>query len=129
MLLRKYMTLLGIGSAKIDLILQKETYRPGDAVIGHFLLKGGIIDQQIKRIDCDLYMIDHVKNTEMVVDSVRILSTSSIISDEDTKYPFSFKLPDSVPASSKEITYCFKTKLTFDKGIESRDEDDIQIIS
>ena len=52
------MSLLGIGSAQIDLILQKEIYNPGNPIHGYFLIKDGTIKQQIKRIDYDLVISD-----------------------------------------------------------------------
>ncbi|MBM7692781.1 sporulation-control protein [Peribacillus deserti] len=128
MLLRKYMALIGVGSAKIDLILQKDTFKPGDAVHGYFLIEGGTIEQKIKRIDCDLIMTDKAADTEKIIDSAAILTTQLIESEESNKITFTFKLPDSVPISSKEISYRFKTKLTFDEGVESRDMDKIQIV-
>ena len=48
MILRKYMALIGIGSAKIDLILEKVSYKPGEQVKGYFMVKGGTIEQQLR---------------------------------------------------------------------------------
>ncbi|RFU60479.1 sporulation protein [Peribacillus glennii] len=128
MILRKYMSLLGIGSAKIDLVLNKETYAPGEPVHGHFLIKGGTIDQQLKRIDCDLIAIDN-NGSEKVINSKTILSSARIISEEMNQISFAFQLPDSVPASTDGLTYRFHTKLAFNEGASSRDEDAIQIIN
>lgn len=128
MILRKTMSLLGIGSAKIDLILPKEMYRPGEPIYGYFLVNGGIVEQKIKRIDCDLIMVDQTTGLEKIMDSVTILSSTLISSEELNKIPFVFKVPTSVQASTEEITYHFKTQLTFDKGVESKDQDMIQII-
>lgn len=128
MLLRKYLSLLGIGSAEINLILEKEKFRPGDSVRGYFLIKGGTIEQQVKQIDCDLLLINHADGSEKVIDSTTILWSTVIDSDEANKVDFTFQLPGSVPASSKEISYRFKTKLTFNKGVESFDQDIIKII-
>lgn len=128
MILRKYMSLLGIGSAQIDLILEKEIYRPGESVSGYFLIKGGTIEQQIKRIDCDLVMKDQILDKETVIDTVAILSTSLIESEKLNKIGFTFQLPDSLAASTDKISYQFVTWLTFNKGVESRDLDIIQIV-
>lgn len=122
------MSLLGIGSAQIDLILPKETYRPDEHINGYFLIKGGTIEQQLKRIDCDLVMINHSTGLEQVIDTTVILTSRLIYSEESNKLPFTFKLPASIPISTKEISYCFRTKLTFDEGIQSKDQDIIQII-
>lgn len=126
LLLRKFMSLVGIGSAKIDLILDKETYMPGEHVKGYFLLNGGTIAQQLKRIDCDLVKVEN--GTESMVDATSILTSRSIESEASNKIPFSFKLPTSLPISTEEISYRFKTRLTFTEGVESVDQDIIQVV-
>lgn len=129
MILRKYMSLIGIGSAEVDLVLDKDVYRPGEAVHGCFYIKGGTIEQQIKRIDCDLVMEDSSIPKEETVDSISILSSSQIESEKTVQFPFSFQLPESLSASTEQITYKFKTLLTFTEGLESQDSDHIKIIS
>lgn len=126
MLLRKIMSLVGIGSAKIDLILEKEIYRPGEHVKGYFLLNGGTIEQQLKRIDCDLVKVE--QGREYMIDSTSILTSRSIESEASNKIQFSFKLPTSLPISTEEISYRFKTRLTFTEGVESIDQDIIQVV-
>ncbi|MEK3646088.1 sporulation protein [Aeribacillus sp. FSL M8-0235] len=42
MLLRKYMSKIGIGSATVDLVLDKETYSPGEKVTGTLYIKGAL---------------------------------------------------------------------------------------
>jgi sporulation-control protein len=129
MILRKYMSLLGVGSATIDLILPKDTYHPGEFIKGIFMIKGGTVDQQIKRIDCDLLMTDLTNGNEKVIDTTTILTSKLIQSEECTKLTFTFKLADQMPISSDERLYRFKTRLTFNEGVESKDQDIIQIIS
>jgi len=128
MLLRKYMSLLGVGSAVIDLILPKDTYRRGELINGYFHLKGGTIEQQLKRIDSDLVLIDKDTNTEKVIDTATILSSKLINPEEDSKVSFTFKLQENIPVSTDSISYRFKTRLTFNEGVESKDQDLIRII-
>lgn len=128
MLLRKYLSLLGVGSAKIDLILHKEAFRPGDLAEGYFLITGGTIEQKIKQIDCELVLTDKRQGIDIIVERATFQNTSTIFADALNKIPFTFKLPDTVMATSEVITYRFKTKLSFHKGIESRDQDIIKII-
>ncbi|MGE6258426.1 sporulation protein [Heyndrickxia sporothermodurans] len=128
MILRKSMSLLGIGSARIDLILPKEAYHPAESINGYFLINGGIIEQKIKRIDCDLVMVDHTKGNEKVIDTATFLRSKQILSEELNEIPFVFNLPATIQASSASISYHFKTKLTFSEGIESIDQDNIKII-
>ncbi len=128
MLLRKYMSLLGVGSAVIDLILPKDIYKRGELISGFFHLKGGTIEQQLKRIDSDLVLIDSEKAIEKVIDTATILSSKLINPEEVSKISFTFKLPEDIPASSDNISYRFKTRLTFNEGVESKDQDIIQVI-
>ena len=122
------MSLLGIGAARIDLILPKESYKPGEDINGYFLIRGGTIEQKIRRIDCDLVMIVESTGEEKVIDSTTILTSKKINSEEMNNSPFTFTLPDTVPISTKDISYRFKTRLTFNEGVESRDQDTIKII-
>lgn len=128
MILRKYLSLVGIGSAKIDLILPKETYTPGEHIKGYFLLKGGTIEQQLKRIDCDLVRIHEGEEKEDVIDSTTILTSTLLDSEQSDKIPFAFKLPSTMNPSDDETSYRFKTKLYFKEGAKSIDQDLIQII-
>jgi sporulation-control protein len=128
MILRKYMSLLGVGSATIDLILPKDTYHPGEFIKGFFKIKGGTVDQQIKRIECDLLMTDLTNGNEKVVDTTTILTSKLIQSEESEQLTFSFKLADHIPISSDDRCYRFKTRLTFNEGVESKDQDIIQIL-
>ncbi|OES43490.1 sporulation protein [Domibacillus iocasae] len=128
MMLRKYMSLLGIGSAKIDLILPKETYRPGEQIQAYFFIQGGTVEQQITRIECDLVLENHAEETSKTIETRTILSTRTIAAEELNKVPFTFRLPEVVPVPGRDESYRFKTKLTFDQGTESIDQDWIKIV-
>jgi sporulation-control protein len=127
MLLRKYLSLLGIGSAQIDLVLDKETYRPGEKVEGYFQIKGGTIDQELKRIECDLVMRDERARREEVIETSTILTCSTISSEADNRISFVFRLPNDLEVSTESGSYGFKTRLFFKEGVESVDHDDIQV--
>ncbi|MBD8069740.1 sporulation protein [Bacillus sp. PS06] len=122
------MSLLGIGSAKIDLVLSKESYTSGEHIKGYFYLKGGIIEQQLKRIECDFVRIRETVEEEAILDSTTILTSTFIQSEESNEIPFSFKLPSELLPSDSEITYRFKTRLHFKEGVKSIDQDLIQIV-
>lgn len=128
MLLRKYMALLGVGSAKIDLILEKDVYRPGEIVNGHFSIEGGNIEQKLKRIDCDLVLTDKAAGIEKVIDTNTILTLTQIHSEELYKLSFVFQLPVSLVPSTDQLSYHFQTKLIFNEGVTSQDQDIIEII-
>jgi len=128
MLLRKMLSLIGVGSPQIDLILEKETYKPNEQVKGTFFIKGGTIEQQLKRIDCDLVMVDEKEEREEIIDFTSILLTENIHPESEKTIPFSFQLPESAQETMSTRTYRFKTRLVFAEGVESVDMDAIRIV-
>lgn len=122
------MSLLGIGSAKIDLKLDQITFQPGERATGHFFITGGVIEQQLKRIECDLVLTDKDNEVEEVIHTTTILTTKMIESEEINRVNFNFDLPRNIQASSKNINYRFKTKMIFKEGIKSEDQDEIIIL-
>jgi sporulation-control protein len=127
LILRKYMSLIGIGSAKVDLQLSKNEYKPGEAVKGLFKMEGGTVDQQLNRIECDLVRIDKLLKNEKVIGSATVLTSTVIAAEEKSEKEFIFKLPEDLPASTETVLYQFKTRLTFNEGVESRDQDVITV--
>jgi sporulation-control protein len=127
LILRKYMSLIGIGSAKVDLQLSKNEYKPGEAVKGLFKMEGGTVDQQLNRIECDLVRIDKLLKNEKVIGSATVLTSTVIAAEEKSEREFLFKLPEDLPASTETVLYQFKTRLTFNEGVESRDQDVITV--
>lgn len=128
MILRKYMSLLGIGSATIDLKLDHTKFQPGECVTGHFHIQGGTIEQQLRRIECDLVMKNEEENQEIILESSTIYTTQMIESQEQNQLNFRFTLPEELEKSSSTIKYRFKTKMIFDAGVKSEDQDLIHIL-
>ncbi|MBW3114602.1 MULTISPECIES: sporulation protein [Bacillaceae] len=128
MILRKYMTLFGIGSAKIDLVLPKSSFKQGELLHGYFFLEGGIIEQKLKRVECDLVMIDRNGKEEKCIDSTTVLKSDIIRAEERNKLSFTYRIPGKLPSFESGSRFLFKTKLTFDQGVESVDEDYISIV-
>ncbi|WP_341356392.1 sporulation protein [Rossellomorea sp. y25] len=128
MILRKYMSLLGIGSAKIDLVLPKTSFKQGELLHGYFFLEGGVIEQKLRRVECDLVMLDNNGKEEKIIDSTTVLKSDIIQAEECNKLSFTYRIPETLPYSVENgVRYLFKTKLTFDQGVESLDEDYITI--
>jgi sporulation-control protein len=121
------MSLLGVGAANIDLILEKTDFNIGESVNGYFSIVGGTIEQKIRRIECDLVLKDRKTKSEHIIESFTMYSTKSIASTEMNKIPFSFHLPKNIRCSDENISYRFKTKMYFQEGVKSEDQDFIRI--
>ncbi|MBS4190305.1 sporulation protein [Bacillus sp. FJAT-49705] len=75
-----------------------------------------------------MVIIDRAEENEKVVNSITILTTKSIQSEAINKVPFSFLLPNSAQVSTGTLSYRFKTRLAFKKGVEGYDQDAIRIL-
>ncbi len=122
------MSLVGVGSASIDLILPKVVYQQGEVICGYFEIKGGLVEQQLKRVECDLVQFKR-KEEDRILDTATILSSTIIKAEELYKISFTFRLPEEMPCSGESQSYGFKTRLIFDEGVKSVDHDPIKIIS
>jgi sporulation-control protein len=122
-MIKRVFSRMGIGAARVDLILGKEEYTAGEMVAGYFLLVGGMVKQEVKRIDCDLMRLDKETGTAKAIESITILSSRSVEPKEMVEVRFNFRLPMDLEASSTKISYWFKTKLHFDEGVSTKDQD------
>jgi sporulation-control protein len=122
------MSLLGIGSAKINLVLEKGEYEPGECVTGYFVINGGNTEKKLKRIECDLISVNKSDAQESIVETSTILTSKLLKCDEISKIPFKFHLPESLPASALQMSYKFKTNLIFNEGAKSIDLDEIKVL-
>ncbi|WP_064093438.1 sporulation protein [Rossellomorea aquimaris] len=124
----KLMCRFGIGASKIDLVLNKSEFRPGDVIQGEYELIGGRIDQKLKRIETDLLQYDQNNDRSAILHQNTILSSSTMKAKEQRTIRFSCRLSDSFPPSSETISYKFVTRVVFDDGVNSVDHDEFQIL-
>ena len=124
------MSRMGIGSATIDLVLNDGSYRIGECIKGKYVIKGGTIEQKIKRIESDLVQIQNKDEDDIkLIVNNSILSSTTILSEEERVISFSCALPGNLPVSDKNTSYRFVTRLIFDNGVNSIDHDEIIIQS
>ncbi|MDX8345634.1 sporulation protein [Rossellomorea sp. YZS02] len=124
----KLMCRFGIGATKIDLVLNKKEFRPGDVIKGEYELTGGRVEQKLKRIETDLLQYNHSIDRSSVLHQNTILSSSTMKANEQRSIHFSCRLSDTFPPSSETLSYKFVTRLVFDDGVNSVDHDEFQIL-
>nr|WP_235186709.1 sporulation protein [Geobacillus sp. FW23] len=68
-LLRKMMSRVGVGSAHVDLILNKSLWRQGEMIQGIVHIYGGTVEQRIERLDVELVQktIENGKELDAIV--------------------------------------------------------------
>jgi len=128
MMFAKLMCKMGIGAAKIDLVLHRSAYCPGELIKGEYELIGGKVDQKLKRIETDLLQYNEKTECSSILHQNTILSSSIMKAGEQRKIQFACRLADTFPPSKEGISYKFVTRLIFEEGMHRKDHDSFQII-
>ncbi|WP_047151926.1 sporulation protein [Aneurinibacillus tyrosinisolvens] len=129
-MLKKIMAKMGIGSAKVDLILHNNEYALGDRIEGELVIQGGAVEQFINKIDVDFVMNLRTKKQEhkQVVSSIPLYSSFTIHASERKAIPFTFQLSEELLVSSHMVSYYFVTNLDIAGGVDNQDNDYIRVV-
>jgi len=99
---------IGLGSARVDLVLDRQEYRLGDEIKGKLVVHSGSLDKKVEMIYLHLKMdakqgIEHLVR---IVNSVQISDGFNIKANAPQKeYSFTYRLPYYTPVSAKHISY------------------------
>ncbi|GEN32936.1 sporulation protein [Aneurinibacillus danicus] len=126
---KKMMAKIGIGSAKVDLILKQNEYTLGDKVEGEVILQGGSVAQELNKIDVDfvLHLRTKQKEYRQVVSTISIPIMKTLRAGERQTIPFTYDLPKDLLVSSHMVAYYFATNLDIAAGVDSKDNDYIRV--
>jgi len=125
---------VGIGSAKVDTVLEKAAYYPGEVVRGAVRIQGGSVEQRLDGIELSV-MTTYLqelndskiyKNAE--ISSVRVSQPQTIAPQEYKEIPFSFELPGITPLTVGRAPVWIKTRADIQSAVDPSDEDRIQVM-
>ncbi|WP_017726093.1 sporulation protein [Halalkalibacterium ligniniphilum] len=129
-MLLKYLRFLKIGSANVDLVLDRKECVAGEKISGFFNLQGGWGTQTIKRLECDLVAKRTGEKEEKIIETVTtLLMTKTLDSGARAEIPFVYQLPKKLEPSSNGISYRFQTRLVFSDDVKDMDHDEIKIFA
>jgi sporulation-control protein len=130
MLLRKMMSRIGVGSAYVDLILNKTIFQPGECIEGILHICGGTVEQKIEKLDVELVQktLRDGKEADIVIATIPVAGAFRIDAGERKEMPFTYQIPDSLPPSQPGLSYRFITRLDIEDAIDTLDFDYIQIL-
>lgn len=129
----KLLSVIAVGSARIDTRLEKASYVPGDQIRGQTLVFGGEIPQHIndtfvhiettyyQRKGSKVYIVDTTLSTH------KITSAFLIQPKETQVFPFTITLPLHTPLTMFKHSVFLRTRLNIDKGMDARDKDFIEV--
>jgi len=138
--LSKALSKVGIGAAKVDAILDSSTLSPGEDISGVIDIKGGSVEQQINKLDLDVYcnyfveIEDEEGETDIQehfckINSWKIEQSFVIEAGEQRQIPFSFQLSHQAPISVGKSTTWLKTNLDIDFALDKSDKDYFNVVA
>jgi sporulation-control protein len=124
---------IGIGSAKVDTVLEKSSYYPGEEIRGVVRIQGGSIEQRLDGIQLSVMtsylreVNDSKIHQSAEISVIRIAQPQTIAIQEFKEIPFSFVLPRNTPLTLGRVSVWIKTAADIQSAVDPSDEDRIQV--
>lgn len=127
---KKLMASFGVGSAKVDLVLDKQQYRIGETVRGKAVVEGGNADQQVNSLDVDMVLKFNIRGKEFsrVVHTINVSRNFFIKEKKTLEFPIEHHLPADYPISKGSVSYHLITKMDIARSTDSGDTDNLVIL-
>ncbi|WP_199426781.1 sporulation protein [Thermaerobacillus caldiproteolyticus] len=129
-MLKKLLSKLGVGSAKVNFVLHHPHVRLGEKIEGEFFIEGGAVEQYIRKLDVELHVIVHANGQErrQTVAVIPVSPSFTIKPGERKVLPFSYVLPTHLPITRYGVDYILVTRLDIAEGVDALDRDAIRIL-
>ncbi|MFZ5825210.1 MAG: sporulation protein, partial [Bacillota bacterium] len=132
--LNKMMASVGIGSAKVDTVLENARVRAGEPLRGVVRVQGGSVQQQVETIYIHL-MTQYKRevNDSTVRESVSlgqfpVVGAFTLGPRENREFPFEVLLPDETPATIGRTPVWLKTGLDIAMAVDPGDADYLEVL-
>lgn len=125
---------VGIGAAKVDTKLEKDTFAPGEEVRGVVEIYGGNTEQAIDAIYLTIYTTyikerDDKKYTQTgQIDKLKLIEPFMIQANERKSIPISFILPVDTPLTLGRTKVWVATGLDIKNAVDPTDKDYIRVV-
>lgn len=124
-MLKRIMASLGIGTAKVNLKLEKGQYRIGESVKGRIIAEGGSVDQEIKTLDVDIVLNFSIRDKKFskVIETLNVSRNLRVKAGENREIPFEHYLPVHYPISKGSVQYRLISRMDISRSVDSSDTD------
>jgi len=125
---------IGIGNAKVDTVLTRNQFAPGDVIEATVHIKGGKVDQRIEEIYFSLHCNyleeddDRVRERTAVLEHYKLGESLVVLPGTVEQIPVDLTLPFDVPLSLGKTQVWIQTGLDIKQGVDPSDRDPIEIV-
>lgn len=133
-LFKKAMASVGIGSTKVDAILNNETVQAGTTVTGNIHIKGGKVEQKIDNIYLSIdtkYEKPSGDDTVTCYETLqkKTINVGGVIQPkQEAVIPFEITLPADAPITMGKVKTWLSTGLDIKKALDPTDRDYIKVL-
>lgn len=130
----KLLRSIGIGSARVDTILERSSYMIGDLLRGVVYVAGGKSSQFIDEIHIDLkldysYDVKGSRFNEVVpLGHYKITEAFNVDPGAFREFPFSLRIPHECPISCRYSRIWLETSLDIKMALDPKDRDYLEIV-
>ncbi|GAB6157265.1 hypothetical protein JCM39194_04650 [Desulfotomaculum varum] len=127
---KKLMASLGVGAARVNLVLDYEQCRIGEKLTGKVMVEGGSVDQAVHTLNVDIIMKFSVKGKEISqrVDTVQVARDFRIKAREVKEIPFWHTIPFTYPVTKGSVSYSLVTRMDLAQAVDAEDTDKLVIL-
>ncbi len=141
---KKMLSSVGIGSAKVDTILEKNQFEQGETIDAVVKIKGGKVEQEIEGLYLSIHatyegtvmkrdeesgeMEEEDVTRSAVIQKLQLSEEFVIGPGERKEIPISLELPLYAPLTVGKTKVWIHTGLDIPKALDSGDRDDIKVL-
>ena len=132
-MLNKLLQSIGIGGARVDMLLATRTCVPGGVIEGEIRIYGGNAPQDVEAIhlsfmtEYEAESDDHAYTRSADLGSVRLTDRFCVQANQELTMPFSITVPLSTPATMGKSVVWVQTWLDIKSAIDPQDRDYLDV--
>ncbi|WP_174733135.1 sporulation protein [Mesobacillus harenae] len=131
---KEFLSSIGFGSAKVETVIAKEVYKPGDTIKGVVKIHGGNTEQTINKITLSLYTsLEETRDDSdfSFIDEecrhVELGNIGTIHPGEQRSIPIQIPLSANHPITKGNLKTFLRTSLGIPQAVNTTSEDEIII--
>lgn len=130
---KRMLASVGIGSAKVDLMLHQDVVKAGDMISGVVRIEGGRVEQHVD----DVYAFvmtrylkeqnDSKMEVEATLAKFLLASKFTVEAEQVYEFPVSFRLPANTPVTMGRTPVWIQTGLDIKEAVDPKDQDRLEV--
>lgn len=131
--MKRMLSSVGIGSAKVDTVLERDSYAPGDNIVAEVRISGGKVEQNIDEIYFSVHCNYEAESEDStvtrvaVLDKFRLGESLVVRPGEKQVIPLNFELPIDTPITVGRTKVWVQTGMDIKMAVDPGDRDYIKV--